>query len=338
MSSSILYLVLTVSCLLSCGSSLCPPCKTIQDCSSGYLGSYNLVEENSPSCPEVEGFTGCLYQKNGSSEAFCFKAGPQEQCYSYNQETCASGMTADIDPDNKHTDPIDEMTSMEETTSTKETTSMEETTTMEFVGDIGEDEKIIIKGAVTVRPCLAENFPNLANMNELEFASLCCGESDCQNNAGCFQDEVSDTFKTYCQCFLGYYLDNSTSSLPMTGECHSMTTQDCSSTSLSTCYENEKYKLCPYCHVTDKTGSEDSIIGQYDSGEGTFDNDDPMVFIGKSSDCQEEYTGMFWYCWYDTMQEVVDLNQAYILVEETDVCEHWAYIYTPLACPFAQEP
>jgi len=331
MSSSILYLVLTLSCLLSCATSVCPPCKTIQDCSSGYLGSYNLMEENSPSCPEIEGFTGCLYQKNGSSEAFCFKSGPQEQCYSYNQETCDNGISdgvTDIDPDNKPTDLIDD----------NNTAPEEPDLSIDDDPKPPSNENILNpKLPVTVRPCLAENFPNLQNMNELEFASLCCGESDCQNNAGCFQDEVSDTFKTYCQCFLGYYLDNSTSSLPMTGECHSMTTQDCSTTSLSTCYENEKYKLCPYCHVTDKTGSEDSIIGQYDSGEGSFDNDDPMVFIGKSSDCQEEYTGMFWYCWYDTMQEVVDLNQAYILVEETDVCEHWAYIYTPLACPFAQE-
>merc|ERR1739838_483890 len=83
-------------------SSTCSPCKQIQDCSSNYLGSYSLKEENSPSCPEVDGFTGCLYEKSGSLRKFCFKSGPLEQCSSYNEGTCA-GVT-DSDQDQKPTD------------------------------------------------------------------------------------------------------------------------------------------------------------------------------------------------------------------------------------------
>ena len=39
------------------------------------------------------------------------------------------------------------------------------------------------------RPCLAI-FPNLTTMSEVERASLCCSNQDCQDNAGCFLDEV----------------------------------------------------------------------------------------------------------------------------------------------------
>jgi len=319
---------------LSSVTSYCPPCKSIKDCSTSYLGSYNLMEENSASCPELNGFTGCLYRKNGSTETFCFKSGPLEQCHSYNKETCAGGAESDDDEKtkfltNSYISPF---------TTTPRPSHVNPSTTKginapelpEIDGD--EKEDVGVKGVVTVRPCLADKFPNLADLSESEASSLCCKESDCQEHAGCFQDELSDTFKTYCQCYLGYYLDNSTSSLPMTGDCRAM--KDCSDT--YTCYENDDYKLCPYCQVLDKAGTQDSIIGWYNSGEGVFDSD-PMVFLGSSSDCQEEYVGIFWYCWYDAVQDVVDANQYYILVENMEECEHWAYIYTPLACPFAME-
>ena len=50
--------------------------------------------------------------------------------------------------------------------------------------------------------------------------------------------------------------------------------------------------------------------------------------------------------------DVVDLSQTYLVVEEVqltckkkqsddeiqvDECEHYAYVYTPLACPFAKQ-
>ena len=45
---------------------------------------------------------------------------------------------------------------------------------------------------------------------------------------------------------------------------------------------------------------------------------------------------------------MVDLSQTYLVVEEVilrsiqslqvDECEHYAYIYTPLACDFAKQP
>merc|ERR1711892_600202 len=103
MSSVIFYVSLTLLSILHLSSSsTCSPCKQIQDCSSNYLGSYSLKEENSPSCPEVDGFTGCLYEKSGSLRKFCFKSGPLEQCSSYNEGTCA-GVT-DSDQDQKPTD------------------------------------------------------------------------------------------------------------------------------------------------------------------------------------------------------------------------------------------
>eukprot|EP00090_Calanus_glacialis_P011341 TRINITY_DN19763_c0_g1_i1.p1 TRINITY_DN19763_c0_g1~~TRINITY_DN19763_c0_g1_i1.p1 ORF type:complete len:359 (-),score=86.60 TRINITY_DN19763_c0_g1_i1:58-1134(-) len=357
MSSLIFYAALAVfsSSPLS-SSSICPPCKKIQDCSSNHIGSYSLMEENSPYCPEVEGFTGCLYEKNGSLTKFCFKSGPLEQCSAYNEGTCTGVTESDQDP--KATaafdNATDSTTSAESDTKPSDSNIPQETTEpTNAVNDISNtepeidgDEKtedVLLKGAVettkieqqstttTLRPCLKQNFANLALMSEAEVASLCCDESDCQDNAGCFQDELSDTFKTYCQCYLGHSLDNSTSSLPMTGDCQDMKTQDCSST--TACYETDDYRMCPYCHVTYK----EATIGQYQSGNGIFDLDDPMIFTGSSSECAEETTEVFWYCWYDSMDQVVDLNQAYVLVEEIDVCEHWAYIYTPLACPFAIE-
>lgn len=260
-------------------------------------------------CPEVDGFTGCLYQKNGSSETFCFKSGPQEQCHSYNQEYC------EIDGDPKPA-PL--------------TTSGP---------DIDNDSKPdILNNKVVVRPCLEQNFPNLASMSQDDTLKLCCNESDCQNHAGCFADELDTTFTTFCQCFLGYYLESSTEFLPITGECLPMNSQDCSSTSSASCYDTDQYSICPYCHVTDKTGSDHSIIAQYESGDGTFDSD-PMIFRGSSPSCSNDYSmNMYWYCWYDVIDaDVVDPSDWYLVVEEHEECQHWAYIYTPLACDFAQE-
>merc|ERR1712106_17971 len=353
MSSVIFHVSLSVlSSLHLSTSSTCSPCKQIQDCSSNYLGSYSLKEENSPSCPEVDGFTGCLYEKSGSLRKFCFKSGPLEQCSSYNEGTCA-GVT-DSDQDQKPTDGSFPENTTDNADPTDNNSDPKPTIAVDDVDntalDIDDDEMtddLLLKGAVnvnttsikqqttTAQPCLKQNFPNLATMSEAEVAGLCCDETDCQEHAGCFLDELSDAFKTNCQCYLGHSLDDSISSLPKTGDCHDMKTQDCSST--SACFETNEYKLCPFCHVAKKIGAQDTIIGQYDSGEGMFSSDDPMIFTGSSSECTKETTGVFWYCWYDAMDQVVDLNQAYVLVEETDVCEHWAYIYTPLACPFALE-
>jgi len=325
MSFSILHLTLTLWSSSSLSSSTtCPPCKMIQDCSSSFLGSYNLKEENSVFCPQDEGFTGCLYEKDGSIQKFCFKSGPLEQCSSYNQDACTGDKTstasANVDPDPKPTKAV---------TDTNDT---------ELVIDNDLKNEDLLKGAnqVTTTAEAAschDNFKNLASMSETEISGLCCNESDCQDNAGCFLDELSDNYKTYCQCFLGYSLDNSTSSLPSTGDCLDMTTQDCSNP--TSCYDNDEYTLCPYCYVAKKTGLQENIIGHYDSGDGSFREDDPMIFTGSSPGCAAETTEVFWYCWYDTMDQVVDLNQAFVLVEEPEPCEHLAYIYTPLACTFA---
>jgi len=335
MSSSRLYLALALWCCFYLSSStICPQCKVIQDCSSNFLGSYNLKEENSIYCPEAEGFTGCLYEKSDSLRKFCFKSGPLEQCSSYNQNNCGTTQapsnviqsTADSDPDPKPAESGDDDNSTEL-----------------VIDDDPKNEDLLnnkvyqitsttTKTATTTTGCL-DNFPNLSSMSDTEVAGLCCDESDCQENAGCFLDELSNTFKTYCQCYLGYSLDNSTSSLPKTGDCLDMRAQDCSDPTV--CYENSEYTLCPYCYVARKIGLKETIIGHYDFGEGSFSHNDPMTFTGSSSGCADETTEVFWYCWYDTMDQVVDLNQAFVLVEEYEVCEHLAYIYTPLACPFA---
>ena len=72
------------------------------------------------------------------------------------------------------------------------------------------------------------------------------------------------------------------------------------------------------------------------------------LLLPSSTGCPETYTGLYWYCWYTTFEEVVDLAQTYLVVEEVrpmssqslqvDECEHYAYIYTPLACDFAKQP
>jgi len=166
------------------------------------------------------------------------------------------------------------------------------------------------------RPCL-ENFPGISTMPEEEQARLCCGHQDCQENAGCFLDETSGMFRTMCQCFLNHRLvADSQAPLPRTGYCQPMEeTSYCS----GEVYRNEEE------------------VGSYVEGRGNFETENSMQFRGSSEGCPETYTGLYWYCWYDVFTDVVDLSQTYLVVEEVDECEHYAYLYTPLACPFAAQ-
>jgi len=196
------------------------------------------------------------------------------------------------------------------------------------------------------RPCLGM-FPDYLTMTEEEKASLCCSPDDCQANAGCFLDEASGQFRTYCQCFLGYTLESDPSQpLPATGNCTSLNRGARDPLTQSMCNEGEclhteddTYKVCPYCKVY----KGESSLGSYTEGAGTFtgdrSSDEPMLFQKEvpSSGCNASSTGAFWYCWYDAFQETVPLTHTYLVVEEVDPCEHYAYIYTPLACPFAEQ-
>ena len=86
-------------------------------------------------------------------------------------------------------------------------------------------------------------------------AGQCERDSDCQDNAGCFDDNEIDpitnkSMKT-CHCFLGYLLDNTTASFPKTGTCENLRTRACSGdTSKDFCVTNtEGWGVCPYCRV-----------------------------------------------------------------------------------------
>jgi len=75
----VLLLVQVSPCL-----SQCPPCKTLESCTSPHhSGSFLLMQEDSVFCPTTQGYTGCLYRKNGTSDSFCFKAGPSEECSAF---------------------------------------------------------------------------------------------------------------------------------------------------------------------------------------------------------------------------------------------------------------
>jgi len=186
------------------------------------------------------------------------------------------------------------------------------------------------------RPCLA-NFPGITYMTEEEQASLCCGHQDCQENAGCFLDETSGTFRTKCQCFLNYQLvADPQAPLPSTGYCQSMEELSYCSNEVacfSTVAPTTPFTVCPYCKVY----RHEEEMGSYIEGRGSFADENAMQFRGSSESCGETYTGLYWYCWYDVFTDVVDLSQTYLVVEEVDSCEHYAYLYTPLACPFAQQ-
>jgi len=186
------------------------------------------------------------------------------------------------------------------------------------------------------RPCLA-NFPGIATMTEEEQASLCCGHQDCQENAGCFLDETSGKFRTMCQCFLNHQLvADSQAPLPSTGYCQPMEAPSyCSGKAecYSTVPTTTPFSICPYCKVY----RNEEEVGSYVEGKGDFETENAMQFRGSSEGCPETYTGLYWYCWYDVFTDVVDLSQTYLVVEEVDECEHYAYVYTPLACPFAQQ-
>jgi len=63
-----------------------------------------------------------------------------------------------------------------------------------------------------------------------------------------------------------------------------------------------------------------------------------MVFEGGSDencDGVERSSEAFWYCWYDARDDIVDLDKVETLWIEDPLCHYIAYIYTPLACPWA---
>lgn len=200
--------------------------------------------------------------------------------------------------------------------------------------DIDIDIELNLKVPNTSCP---DQFPGLPFMSESEVAGLCCEQADCQTNAGCFLDELSPFFKTSCRCYLSYTLDITSPdvSLPKTGSCLAISSIDCSTS--ESCYSDTTgYTVCPYCTVT-REG--EGLLGNYVGGHGDFVADDMMEFTGSTPSCpsMSDYTGMFWYCWYDALDEVVDVSQTYLMVEEVEPCTRFAYVYTPLACDYAKQ-
>merc|ERR1712013_447553 len=116
----------------------------------------------------------------------------------------------------------------------------------------------------------------------------CASDDDCQDNAGCFADEVNidpldPVIHTICHCFLGFVVDNSTADFPKTGTCNNLRTAECDDSSEVNCYEDEDlWGVCPYCrafkHHVDHGGELD--LGHYVGGEGGFLEGDPMIFEG----------------------------------------------------------
>ena len=51
-------------------------------------------------------------------------------------------------------------------------------------------------------------------------------------------------------------------------------------------------------------------LGTYVSGEGDFNNGDPMIFKGgDDANCNVARTSeAYWYCWYNAYPEIVSLD------------------------------
>jgi len=211
-----------------------------------------------------------------------------------------------------------------------------------MTGSGGQEDEVSVKWALSSddpRTCLSVDlFPDFPFMDGYQQAALCCGSQDCQENAGCFLDEGSRQFRTKCQCYLGHALTpDEQAPLPITGQCKKMEdlAKEVSDCKDSVCFStpSESYKVCPYCQVF----KGDESLGLYTSGHGDFHMEEPMLFSGSSADCNNTNTEVYWYCWYDVYDDIVDLAQTYLVVEEADACDHYAYIYTPLACSFAAQ-
>jgi len=136
-------------------------------------------------------------------------------------------------------------------------------------------------------------------------------------------------------------VDKSTASFPKSGTCINLRTHPCDDNSEVNCFENDDlWGVCPYCrafkHHEDHGG--ELSLGKYAGGEGDFLNDDPMRYTGGSDencDGVERTSDVYWYCWYDVNDDIVSLDHIYTLWIEDPLCHYLAYVYTPLACPWA---
>jgi len=177
----------------------------------------------------------------------------------------------------------------------------------------------------------------------------CTTDSECQENAGCFiiepleLDPITGAPKTTCHCGLGYLLDNSTASYPKTGTCENLRTRPCTgNTATDYCITNtEGWGVCPYCRAFKYQGDYggELSLGTYTSGEGIFDSD-PMIFEGgdpvNCGNGADRSSVAYWYCWYTAFpDETVSLDHIFVLWGEDPLCSYQAYIYTPMACDFA---
>jgi len=127
---------------------------------------------------------------------------------------------------------------------------------------------------------------------------------------------------------------------PKTGTCVPMN-QDCDFP--DACYTDEDYyTICPYCEAYKTHGDHGFLhMGNYDGGSGSL-YEGPMYFTdGDHTNCGDglaRETHGYWYCWYDGYTDHVPLDHIHVLWLEdpADKCFYQAYIYTPLACDFAE--
>jgi len=200
--------------------------------------------------------------------------------------------------------------------------------------------------APTTTATLTTTTTNINANNNPTVGSLACGEFNvCQENALCFLDEVhkintGGEDKSDCVCKLGYVsitgVNASDEIYPKTGTCVPLTSEN-ACLYPETCLKNADGQIiCPYCKAHYENSALDSIgIGSYISGTGSMSLADPMLFdMEDDTDCSS--VG-YWYCWYDLhTMPLVPLNMFDVRWISTDDCNHRAYIYTPMACQFAQ--
>jgi len=179
---------------------------------------------------------------------------------------------------------------------------------------------------------------------------MCELDTDCQENAYCFLDEVhlenTGEQKTDCICRIGMYPElgrvPADDVYPKTGYCIDATIEGACKFPELCITDDYGWGICPYCRAfkyhSDHGG--ELSLGKYVSGHGSFD--DPQVYSeGDSVNCgnsAKRSSEAVWYCYYWAFgdDEIVPLNYLEMFWIEDPLCHYTAYLYTPMACLFAE--
>jgi len=105
---------------------------------------------------------------------------------------------------------------------------------------------------------------------------------------------------------------------------------------------SDNWGICPFCRAFkyhDDHGGELSL-GNYVSGTGK-ESSDMMIFSGGDSvNCgngADRSSEAVWYCYFDGYSAPAPNNTVIEMIwVEDPLCHYTAYLYTPLACDFAQ--